>query len=54
MVKATITGNVSLTQYLGNFLKDLAQGDGKPWSGQGVSGVGRIIDNVAFRREVGI
>ncbi|KAL4924690.1 putative nucleoside-diphosphate-sugar epimerases [Aspergillus undulatus] len=39
----------SPTQFLGKFLTDLAKGDGKPLSGEGVQGAGRIIPNVVFR-----
>ncbi|KAJ5215041.1 hypothetical protein N7468_010720 [Penicillium chermesinum] len=54
VVRATAPGTVSPTEYLGKFLTDLAKGNGQPLEGKGVTGEGRIINNVAFRREVGI
>ncbi|PWY63030.1 nucleoside-diphosphate-sugar epimerase [Aspergillus heteromorphus CBS 117.55] len=45
---------VSPTPELGRFLARLAMGDGAPLDGHGLSGAGRIISNVAFRREVGL
>lgn len=44
----------SPTDYLGKFLTDLAKGDGKPLQGSGVTGEGRILNNAAFRREIGL
>ncbi|KAE8375278.1 hypothetical protein BDV26DRAFT_268206 [Aspergillus bertholletiae] len=45
---------VSPTKDLGRFLTDMAKGDGQPLTGEGVSGDGWIISNIAFRRAAGI
>ncbi|KKK20321.1 hypothetical protein P175DRAFT_0502613 [Aspergillus ochraceoroseus IBT 24754] len=56
VMRAVMANSVSPTQDLGRFLTDLARGNGTPLTGrgEGVTGDGRIINNVAFRREVGI
>ncbi|PLB44869.1 hypothetical protein P170DRAFT_440081 [Aspergillus steynii IBT 23096] len=52
--RAFLADHVSPTKDLGGFLTKLARGDGKPMSGEGVSGDGWIVSNVAFRREAGL
>ncbi|PWY66524.1 nucleoside-diphosphate-sugar epimerase [Aspergillus sclerotioniger CBS 115572] len=53
-IRGTYPQAVSPTQDLGRFLNDLASGDGKPLSGDGVTGDGWIISNKAFRRYAGL
>ncbi|GAD98533.1 hypothetical protein AN3421.2 [Paecilomyces variotii No. 5] len=50
VMRCLYPGIVSPTPDLGRFLTDLAMGDGKPLSGDGVSGEGRTVSNKAFRR----
>ncbi|KAB8258580.1 hypothetical protein BDV32DRAFT_151206 [Aspergillus pseudonomiae] len=45
---------ISPTKDLGRFMTDLAKGNGQPLTGDGISGDGWIISNVAFRRAAGI
>ncbi|KAL3436013.1 hypothetical protein BDV09DRAFT_166078 [Aspergillus tetrazonus] len=54
LMRNVLTKSDSPTEHLGKFLTDLAKGDGKPLSGEGVAGGGRIIPNVVFRRVAGI
>ncbi|KAL2862962.1 uncharacterized protein BJX67DRAFT_385195, partial [Aspergillus lucknowensis] len=57
VMRGIFTKSDSPTQHLGRFLTDVARGDGAPFKageGEGVSGGGWIISNVAFRRAVGI
>lgn len=54
VMRNVFTSSDSPTQYLGKFLTDVAKGDGKPLSENGVSGNGRIIPNVVFRKLVGL
>lgn len=54
VMRNVFTNSDSPTQYLGKFLADMARGDGKPLSENGVSGNGRIIPNVVFRKIVGL
>ncbi|KAH8703722.1 nucleoside-diphosphate-sugar epimerase [Talaromyces proteolyticus] len=54
IVRATWSDVISPTKELGLFLTNLAGGDGKPLSEQGVSGDGWIISNIAIRKSVGI
>ncbi|OJJ00943.1 hypothetical protein ASPVEDRAFT_40449 [Aspergillus versicolor CBS 583.65] len=54
VMRNVFTNSDSPTQYLGKFLTDMARGDGKPLSENGVSGNGRIIPNVVFRKIVGL
>lgn len=53
-VARTLSKETSPTKELGKFLSNLASGDGKPLSGEGVSGDGWIVSNAAFRRMSGI
>ncbi|KAJ5908056.1 hypothetical protein N7495_000738 [Penicillium taxi] len=53
-VRYALPSQVSPTKYLGKFLTNLAKGDGRPLSGEGISGNGWIVSNVAFRRLVGL
>ena len=52
--RAFFANSVSPTKELGGYLTKLASGDGKPLSGEGISGDGWIVSNIAFRREAGI
>ncbi|KAF9889743.1 hypothetical protein FE257_007049 [Aspergillus nanangensis] len=52
--RAAYAKGVSPTEHLGRFLTGLATGDGKPMEGEGVSGGGWILSNVAFRRLAGL
>lgn len=54
LFRATWSSMVSPTRELGQVLVDLAMGDGRPLEGKGISGEGRTISNVAFRRLAGI
>lgn len=45
---------ISPTQDLGKVLVELAMSDGKPLEGEGISGEGRTLSNVALRRLAGI
>jgi len=54
-LKAVFSKNrFSPTQDLGRVLVELAMSDGKPLEGEGISGEGRTISNVAIRRLAGI
>lgn len=44
----------SPTKELGEFMLKLAIGDGEPLKGTGVSGEGRTVSNVGFRRLMGL
>lgn len=46
-------GMISPTKDLGRVLCELALGDGEPLKGEGISGEGRTINNLAFRRLAG-
>lgn len=54
IMRNMVTKSHSPTPYLGKFLTDIAKGDGKPLTGEGISGEGWIISNTAFRRLVGL
>lgn len=54
VMRNVFTKSDSPTQYLGKFLTDMARGDGKPLSENGISGDGRIVPNVVFRKIVGL
>ncbi|KAL4962229.1 putative nucleoside-diphosphate-sugar epimerases [Aspergillus stella-maris] len=54
LMRNVLTKSDSPTEHLGKFLTDLARGDGRPLSGEGVQGNGRIIPNVVFRRIAGL
>lgn len=53
VMRATLPGHVSPTKELGEFLVDLAMGDGKPLEGPNIEAGGRTISNKAFRRIMG-
>ncbi|KAH8433773.1 putative nucleoside-diphosphate-sugar epimerases [Aspergillus melleus] len=53
-LRALWSNKVSPTKELGGYLTRLASGDGRPLSGEGVSGGGWIVSNDAFRRAMGI
>ncbi|KAF5857712.1 hypothetical protein ETB97_005427 [Aspergillus alliaceus] len=54
VVRQFYSKGVSPTKDLGRFLTDLASGNGQPHTGQGVSGEGWILSNIAFRKEAGL
>ena len=54
LFRATWSNMVSPTRELGQVLVDLAMGDGKPLEGEGISGEGRTLSNIAVRRLAGI
>ncbi|KAL4919088.1 hypothetical protein BDW62DRAFT_217175 [Aspergillus aurantiobrunneus] len=54
LMRNVLTNNDSPTEYLGKFLTDVARSDGKPLTEKGVSGDGRIIPNVIFRKLAGL
>ncbi|KAL4882376.1 hypothetical protein BJY04DRAFT_40468 [Aspergillus karnatakaensis] len=54
LMRNVITGQHSPTEYLGKFLTDVAKGNGKPFTGEGVYEGGWIISNAALRKAVGL
>ncbi|KAL4951978.1 hypothetical protein BDW69DRAFT_201057 [Aspergillus filifer] len=54
LMRNVLTKSHSPTEHLGKFLTDLARGDGKALSGEGLQGEGRIIPNVVFRKFAGL
>jgi hypothetical protein len=54
LVRQLYAKGVSPTKDLGRFLTELASGNGQPRTGEGVSGNGWILSNVAFRKAAGI
>ncbi|KAB8078747.1 hypothetical protein BDV29DRAFT_165692 [Aspergillus leporis] len=54
LIRQLYAKGVSPTKDLGRFLTELASGNGQPRTGEGVSGNGWILSNVAFRKAAGI
>ena len=52
-LRATMPAQVSPTKELGEFMVDLAMGDGTQLEGPNIKAEGRTISNKAFRRIVG-
>ncbi|KAI9694278.1 MAG: hypothetical protein M1820_009081 [Bogoriella megaspora] len=52
-IRAVMPGLMSPTKELGEFMVDLAAGDGSPLEGEGTEEGGRTIGNKAFRRKMG-
>ena len=53
LIRATYPAMISPTKELGDFMVDLAAGDGKPLEGPNIEAEGRTISNKAFRRIAG-
>ncbi|KAF2235927.1 hypothetical protein EV356DRAFT_444226 [Viridothelium virens] len=53
LIRATYPSMISPTKELGDFMVDLASGDGKPLEGPGIEAGGRTISNRAIRRIAG-